>query len=132
MEGGQRQTALQVPHLQRFVRRRGDRPPAVRRYRAATQFVHDCMPRHPSIVNSSILSALEGRYGDYHATDRTAGSGLWINPLMSIYWCFQVEPVARRVLYLDAMMATRTREEVHAVILRWLALRGDVRAADCP
>jgi hypothetical protein len=85
------------------------------------------MPRHVSIVNSSILSALEGHYGDHHASDRTVGSELWINPLMALYWCFQLEPVAHRVLYLDEMKQTNSFSEIHAVLHRWVALRKGVR-----
>jgi hypothetical protein len=106
-----------------------DDMPEVQKYRAATEFVHAAMPRFPSIVNTSILSALEGRYGDYHATDRTFGSVLWINALMTIYWCFQLEPVARRVLYLERMKQTTSREEVNQLIMEWTALRQNVRPA---
>jgi hypothetical protein len=90
--------------------------PEVERYVQATLAVHNAMPRYPSIVSSSILSALEGRYGDYHATDRTAGSTLWINPLMMLYWCFRLDPVARRVLYLEDLKQTETYADVEAVI----------------
>jgi hypothetical protein len=103
--------------------------PEVRRYLDACRAVWAAMPRHPSIVNTSIVSAIEGRYGDYHATDRTAGSELWINPLMALYWCFQLEPVADRVLYLDRLMDTQSFDEVGAVIMQWLALRERVRPA---
>jgi hypothetical protein len=72
--------------------------PEVALYREATEAVFRVMGQHTSIVQSSILSALEGRFGDYHATRRTAGSSLFINPLMSLYWCFWLDPVARRNL----------------------------------
>ena len=103
--------------------------PEVQQYRAAVEFVCAAMPRHPSIVNTSILSAVEGRYGDFHANHRTAGSVLWINPLMTLYWCFALEPVSRRVLYLDRMKETRSARDVLEVIMQWLALRKDVRPA---
>ncbi len=74
----------------------------------AAQAVCEAMPDCPSIVCASILSALEGQYGDYHRTARTRGSTLWINPLMAMYWCFRLGPVARRILYLDAIKKTRT------------------------
>jgi hypothetical protein len=100
---------------------------AVQRFRSACAAVFASMPRHVSIVNSSILSALEGHYGDHHASDRTVGSELWINPLMALYWCFQLEPVAHRVLYLDEMKQTNSFSEIHAVLHRWVALRKGVR-----
>jgi hypothetical protein len=83
--------------------------PEVQRYLEAVQAVHDAMPDAPSIVCSSIVSALDGHYGDYHQTARTRASTLWINPLMTLYWCFRLGPVARRILYLDAIKQTRAR-----------------------
>jgi hypothetical protein len=93
--------------------------PEVERYRLATQAVFNRMPNHVSIVSSSILSALEGHYGDHHATPRTAGSRLWINPLMALYWCFRLEPVARRILYLDELKQTSWYGDVDDVIGRF-------------
>ena len=74
--------------------------PDVERFRQATQYVIDQTPDRPSIVCTSIVSAIAGKFGDYHCTDRTAGSELFINPLMGLYWFFKLEQVARRVLYL--------------------------------
>lgn len=82
--------------------------PEVKRYQEAVQAVFEAMPDSPSIVSASILSALEGRYGDYHRTARTRGSTLWINSLMAFYWCFRLEPVARRILYLDEIKETES------------------------
>ncbi len=93
--------------------------PAVADYRAATEAVFKAMPHHISIVSSSILSALAGHYGDYHATFRTKGSKLWINPLMPVYWCFQLPQVAQRILYLDEMKETEDYMDVRAVITRF-------------
>jgi hypothetical protein len=90
--------------------------PEVERFRDAAEAVFADMPQHPSIVSTSILSALEGRYGDYHATSRTHGSELWINPLMALYWCFRLGPVARRILYLDAVKQTDTYDEITEAI----------------
>lgn len=70
------------------------------------------MPSHPSIVSSSVIAAVRGEFGDHHATARTAGSKLWINPLMGLYWCFELGAVAQACLYLDALKPTRTWPEV--------------------
>lgn len=90
--------------------------PEVRRYVEATEAVFQAMPSDPSIVTASILSALEGHYGDHHRTQRTRGSPLWINPLMPIYWFFRLDPVARRVRYLEAIRQTRTYWELSEAI----------------
>jgi hypothetical protein len=103
--------------------------PEAQRYAEAARSVFAAMPDDPSIVTSSIVSALEGRYGDYHATTRTQGSALWINPLMTLYWCFRLGPVAARVLYRERIEQTDTFDEVRAVIAEHVARRWPVRPA---
>jgi hypothetical protein len=101
--------------------------PEVRLYAEAVQAVFAAMPDHPSIVSASILSALEGAYGDHHRTARTRGSTLSINPLMTFYWCFHLGPVAARILYLDDIKKTQNMwdliEAVDAFRSRCTALR---------
>lgn len=90
--------------------------PEVQRYREATEAVLNAMPTHPSIVSTSILSALAGHFGDVQMTSRTAGSELFINMLMTLYWCFHLDPVAQRLLYLNDILPTQTLREVsHAI-----------------
>lgn len=90
--------------------------PEIERYRAACEYVHRITPQRPSIVNLSILSAIDGEFGDVHRTPRTRGSELFINPLMSLMFAFELRPVAERILYLDALEPTRTIFEIAAVI----------------
>ena len=91
-------------------------------YREASEFVSSRMFRNPSIVNTSIISAVEGRFGDYHATKRTEASTLFINPLMPIYWGFDLEKVARRNLYLGQIAETETYQQLSMAIERFRAL----------
>jgi hypothetical protein len=86
------------------------------RYRDALAYVHERMPARQSIVNGSIVSALESHFGDYHRTERTRSSELFINPLMCLYFSFELEAVAQRCLYLDLLRDTSTIFEVQARI----------------
>lgn len=88
--------------------------PEVVRYRKTIAWVHERM--QPSIVNASIVSAIEGHFGDHHATDRTAGSKLFINPLMSLMWGFELDAVARRSLYLADLEGTQSIWDVQLLI----------------
>ena len=85
-------------------------------YREACGYAQSRMSHHPSIVNTSILTATEGWYGDRHSTERTHGSELFINPLMPLYWSFQLEHVARRNLYMDRIAETSTWQELSIAI----------------
>jgi hypothetical protein len=88
--------------------------PEVVRYRKSVEWAHARM--QPSIVNASIVSAIEGHFGDHHTTDRTAGSKLFINPLMSLLWAFELDAVARRSLYLRDLEGTQSIWDVQLVI----------------
>ena len=90
--------------------------PEVKRYREACDYVFNRMRNNPSIVNASILSAIEGQFGNHHATYRTEGNELFINTLMSLYWCFELRPVAERILYLDNLYGTSTVSDIDLVI----------------
>jgi hypothetical protein len=67
-------------------------------YRQAVTYVHDQPRQDTSVINASIISAVEGRHGNYHLTDKTVGSKLNITALMSVYWTFDLTAVARRNL----------------------------------
>ena len=70
----------------------------------------------PSIVNASIISAIEGHFGDYHRGPRTRDSTLFINPLMTLLWTFDLAAVARQNLYLKRLENTETIWDVHRAI----------------
>lgn len=90
--------------------------PSVERYRAAFHYVVQKMPTHPSIVSASILDGIYGEFGNFHRTERTQGSELFINPLMGLYWAFNLEGIANRNLYLEQLRSTQTMWEVRAAI----------------
>ncbi len=70
-----------------------------------------------SVINSSIVSAVRGHYGNYHLTKKTAGSQLWISPLMPIYWFFDLPVVAGQNLYLSQLEGTRTLMEALEIFM---------------
>ncbi len=88
----------------------------VQRYIDAVDIADLETPQRPSIVNGSIVSAIEGHFGDYHRSNRTQSSKLFINPLMTILWSFDLPAVARRNLYLESLAKTQSIWEVQAAI----------------
>ncbi len=65
-----------------------------------------------SVVNASIASAIEGHFGDFHRSRRTHASKLFISPLMTLLWAFDLVAVARQNLYLDLLRETETNRDV--------------------
>ncbi|GAA2457198.1 DUF1152 domain-containing protein [Streptomyces lavendulocolor] len=78
----------------------------------AVAHARDNTPDFPSIVNGSIAAAVQGSFGDVRFTSRTRGSELFINPLMGIYFAFELEGLARRCLYLDRIEDTHLIRQV--------------------
>ena len=93
----------------------------------AVQYANARTPGRPSIVNGSIAAALKGEFGDVQFTDRTSGTELFINPLMSLYWAFDLDAVASRVQYLSRIEESESIFDIHAQIR---AFRRDVQARD--
>ena len=98
-----------------------ERMPEVRLYLDAVNDADAATPGRPSIVNGSIVSAIEGRFGDYHRGRRTRGSKLFISPLMSLLWAFDLAAVARRNLYLEHLALTKSVWDVQLAIERFHA-----------
>jgi len=74
----------------------------------------ECQPQN-SIVTSSVTSAFNGEFGNFHhesTKQRTMGSELFISPLMSLYWCFSLDHVAKNIIYLKDIMDLKTNQEV--------------------
>lgn len=62
----------------------------------------------PSVINSCLVSALRGEFGDFHLTPKTQGGRLWISPLMAVYWFFELAGVARQNSFLPRLKNTLT------------------------
>ncbi len=73
-------------------------------------------PVRPSIVNGSIAAAVRGDFGDVRFTSRTRNSELFVNPLMSLCFAFELEGLARRCLYLDRIEDTHLMRQVSSAI----------------
>ncbi len=73
-------------------------------------------PDHPSIVNGSIAAAVRGEFGDVQFTSRTQGSELFVNPLMALYFAFELDGLAGQCLYLDRIEDTHLMRQVSRAI----------------
>jgi hypothetical protein len=90
--------------------------PEAAAYLELVEFATQTARASASIVNLSIASAIEGRFGNVQRTPRTSNSELFINPLMALAWGFELGAVARRCLYLDLIQETETAFELAARI----------------
>ncbi|MDI6105132.1 DUF1152 domain-containing protein [Actinoplanes sp. NEAU-A12] len=75
-------------------------------YRDAVADAQQATPMRPSIVHGQIAAATTGAFGDVQFTRRTAGSTLFVNPLMAAYFTVDLAKLADRCLYLDRIEQT--------------------------
>jgi hypothetical protein len=85
-------------------------------YLDAVAHAQAATPQRPSIVNGSVAAALSGGFGDVRFTERTRGSELFVNPLMTLYFCVDAAGLARRNLYLDRLESTHVMSQVSLAI----------------
>jgi hypothetical protein len=80
------------------------------------EYANQRQPAHRSIVCNSIAGAVRGEFGDYHATNRTSGGELFINPLMAQYWFFAAHHVVAAMAYAAELAETERIEDARRVI----------------
>lgn len=76
-------------------------------------------PTWPSIVHGQIAAALRGNFGDIELSERTRGSTLFVNPLMGIYFTFDLDGLAARNLYLAQIENTTSFDQIIVSIERY-------------
>ncbi|MFI8231351.1 DUF1152 domain-containing protein [Streptomyces sp. NPDC085900] len=85
-------------------------------YLDAVAHAQRATPEYPSIVNGSVAAAVRGDFGDVRFTERTKDSELFINPLMSLYFCVDAVGLARRNLYLDRLENTALMRQISTAV----------------
>jgi hypothetical protein len=90
--------------------------PEAEAYLDAVAHAQRTTPDRPSIVHGQIAAALRGEFGDVRFTSRTAGSELFVNPLMGVYFTVDLAILAAGVGYLGELAGTDTATEVALVI----------------
>ena len=88
-------------------------------YDEAVDYVQSNEFQDPSVINSSIVSAARGNYGDYHLTEKTKRSQLWISPFMPLYWFFDFDSVVKQNMLLPEIEGTMLfRDALYKVIAK--------------
>ncbi|MGQ5633446.1 MULTISPECIES: DUF1152 domain-containing protein [unclassified Streptomyces] len=85
-------------------------------YLDAVAHAQRCHAGHPSIVHGSVAAAVRGDFGDVRFTERTGGSELFVNPLMSLYFCVDLPALADANLYVDRLAGTVLMRQISSVI----------------
>ncbi len=88
-------------------------------YRDAVEHARAHTPGRASIVNGQIAAALTGAAGDVPVEGITGDVPLFVNPLMAVYFTFDLAGLAARSLYLDRIRGTDDMLQVSHLIERF-------------
>lgn len=95
--------------------------PELKMLEDAVSHVHERMPERKSIVMGSVLAAAQGKFGHVDGiVDEKLEANLFINPLMSMYFGFDLDAVAQRCLYREYMEGTYSHWDVNRAIGNFL------------
>lgn len=92
--------------------------PSYAAYEEAVLYVQGQEYHDASVINSSIISAVQGKHGNYHLTSKTKGSFLSITPLMAIYWFFELSAVADRNMLYSQLRYTITFRDAFLIMMQ--------------
>lgn len=81
-------------------------------YRDAVAHAARETPRRGSIVNGQIAAALAGRHGAVPLPGRARATDLFVNPLMALYFTFDLAGLARNNHYLPGLESTSSIADV--------------------
>ncbi|MBK9577436.1 MAG: DUF1152 domain-containing protein [Fibrobacteres bacterium] len=101
-------------------------------YYEMVQYLNEKMPNDRSIVANSIASALDGEFGDFHATEKTSGSTLFINPIMALYWFFWLDGVVARMQFSKQIEPSITMSDVAKEVQMFRILTKKRKAREIP
>ncbi len=83
-------------------------------YEEACRYVWEQPNHHPSRISTRIIPAVRGEFGNYHMYSYYRHIPLFISPLMSLYWFFDVSTVARHNPLVHVLRETTTKlQAVH-------------------
>lgn len=80
--------------------------------------------QHHSIVNHSIANAMLGEFGDFHSLEKTKDTEQFINPLMPLYWHFELAAVAENIVFKAVVENSITLKEFYNEFQKYRIMNG--------
>jgi hypothetical protein len=91
---------------------------AFRLYEQAARYIWEQPSVGRSHISTRIIPAVNGEFGNFHMYPEDQRLPILVSPLMSLYWFFNAEIVARRSLLVETLKLTETFDDVRALMFR--------------
>ncbi len=90
--------------------------PAFQLYENACRYIWEQPNHFKSHISTRVIPAVNGEFGDYHMyRDHSSATGIYVTPLMSLYWFFEAQAVAKQNLLVKPLMSTETFDEARSM-----------------
>ena len=89
---------------------------AFKTYEQAARYVFEQPKHHLSHIHPRIIPSVWGEFGNFNWYDDPRQPNIFVSPLMSLYWCFDLEAVYRRSFIADLF---EDEPDVYEVIRRF-------------
>ncbi len=73
-------------------------------------------PEARSTIVSSIINAMKGSFGDREVNLKTRNSPVWLSPLTTFYWFFELPAVAKMKIFYEEVLNTDSVSDVSEII----------------
>ncbi len=104
-----------------------------RQFIEAVDNAHNHLPAaQNSVIASSIIESLKGKFGNCRYNAKTQVTPVWISALTSLYWFFDLDAVAKAKPYLSEVLETDNVTDVSDAIEKTRARMGVLRKTDIP
>jgi hypothetical protein len=88
-------------------------------YEAACRYVWEKPSHHKSHISTRIIPAVRGEFGNFHLYPEDNHTRVFISPLMSLYWFFDLPLVAHHNLIIPLIRETQTQEDALRIVLSY-------------
>lgn len=104
-----------------------------RQFIEAVDNAHNHLPASQnSVIASSIVESLKGKFGNCRYNAKTQVTPVWISALTSLYWFFDLDAVAKAKPYRSEVLETDNVTDVSDAIDKTRARMGVLARADIP
>lgn len=93
--------------------------PVFQLYEAACRYAWEQPDSQKSHISTRIIPAVHGKFGDYHMYPTDRELGVFISPLMTLYWFYDAAGVLKRSLIADVIRDALTHNEAFSAVMRW-------------
>jgi hypothetical protein len=80
-------------------------------FESACRYVWEKPDHHKSHISTRVIPSVHGEFGNYHMYSSDQYTHVFISPLMSLYWFYDLSTVVKHNTLAETVLYTYTREE---------------------